>query len=117
MLCNFMAKRDNMQSIQSILPALIAELKTEIRQIVKEEIQNAGSLPEFVTGSTAAAHILRVHGVNNPLSRRTINAYATSGRIPVHSRTGGRLIFKTADLIEWDRMGRPPAGEFFTEKV
>jgi len=106
-----------MQSIQSILPALIAELKTELRQIVKEEIQNAVSLPEFVTGSTAAANILRDHGINKPLACRTINAYAGAGRIPVYSRSGGRLIFKTADLIEWDRMGRPPAGEFFTEKV
>jgi len=107
----------DVQVLGEILPHLEAYIKRIATETVKEEMKNIPNLPRTVKGVKAIAEIIRRHGKGSPIKSATLNTYAGQGKIPVYSRAGGRLVFHVADVLEWDRMGRPTEEEFYKDRI
>lgn len=46
------------------------------------------------------------------VSRRTIDSWRASGRLPPAMKLGGCLLWKHADLVSWVEQGCPPVERF-----
>lgn len=101
------------------LEARYTKLEARLRELEAEldQLRPQAAKPQLLIGPTAAANFLNEHTANRPISAKVVTNYAGQGKIPTAGMVGSRYTFNAADLIAWDRAGRPVVREFLKTRI
>ncbi len=84
---------------------------------IEQKMDPAMNLPEYVVGYPAVADLLEKYGTGSAMTVSGIRSATNNVRFPVDGRVGNRPRFKVADVLEWDKMGRPNVSEMKAKNI